>query len=224
MNIKPIKIVASLIIGFLLYAGNGMAISYDYDINQKTSNSSYSIVLNPLDDGLELTSSSNDHGTVYTAKLDKNYQTIIFNSLDATRSMDITVTRETGSIRVDGLRGGQRINKKYPAGSSPFLHFFNVQLAPFIRSAERRLVFQSLNPDSFEPMEFEATKLATQNIDVMGLPTPVWQVKINLTGLMSIFWSTQVFFRVSDGVFVLDQGTTSDGKPLVSRLVAEHDQ
>ncbi len=195
-----------------------MTPSQHYVIEGNPRADEYDVKLEPAGDHLELSSTSADGKKRYQATLDSDLRTLSFHSIDVSAGTDARAKVVGGELLVEGRVNGRAVKHAVPIEARAFLHYFNVQLRPFILSDQKRRVFVSLKPDTLKPMQFDAVKEELRVMQVDGAPTRVWVVRIRPTGLFALFWSTRLYFRADDGVFVLDEAKDAAGRPMVSRL------
>lgn len=190
-----------------------------YMIDGRSHASDYVLKVERAGERSRLSSFSVDGQRSYEATLDGAFRTLSFHLVDQIARTDVEAKLLGSALQLRGRLKARPLALTVRLQRAPFLHHFNVQLQPFIVSGERRCVFLTLRPDTMKPVELEAVKEQIDLIPVEGLPARVWAVRIRPTGLFALFWSTQVYFRVDDGIFVLDEGEDLEGRPMVSRLI-----
>jgi hypothetical protein len=190
-----------------------------YVIEGRQGSDDYTVTVEMTDALGRLSTLSADGKRHYEASLDSGFRTLSFHSVDAHAGTDAHARFAGGRLHLTGRLNGQPMEHSARIAESSFFHYFNVQLRPFVLSSEKRCVFITLRPDTMKPLELEAVKEELRVMPVAGSPCQVWVVRIRPTGLLALFWSTHVYFRAEEGVFVLDEGKDVAGRPMVSRLV-----
>lgn len=117
---------------------------------------------------------------------------------------EVTANRENGSVAVTGVIEGERTVAQHELDAEPWLQSIERSLRRFVLGGDERdrLRFTVVQPDNLEPRVLQARLLGTEERTVAGVPTTVRRVRIGLPGIGAIIWSSDYWFRASDGLFV----------------------
>lgn len=85
-----------------------------------------------------------------------------------------------------------------------------IGLQYFTKSPKREMEFEIINPENLKTYTMKAEKLESKIIKIDGKAHKAIKIKWKLTGLMSLFYRTTAWFRVSDGVFL--KSAVDDGE------------
>ncbi len=157
----------------------------------------------PVPDGLllESTSSTGDrHVVLVNGELLSQAWSFEAGASDT----EVAANRTNGSVTVAGRVEGARKISSFDLGPEPWYQSIERSLRRFVLDAgERdRLRFAVVQPDNLEPRILQARLLETEERRVAGVPTLVHRVRIGLPGIGAIIWSSDYWFRASDGLFV----------------------
>ncbi|MCF8068666.1 MAG: hypothetical protein K9L30_08790 [Desulfobacterales bacterium] len=130
-----------------------------------------------------------------------------------------SIRREGNILYVTGTLNGNPIDKKKEIDGSPWYQSTAVSLRPFIVSDQENLDFWSVREETLGIHKIRVTKLSEEILSINGEKIPVQKVKISLTGILSAFWKSHIWYRQSDGVFVRFEGPS--GPPGSPHMIVE---
>ena len=144
-------------------------------------------------------------------KTDSSGSTLQWQLNDAAGPTNLVAKRDGKAILVSGTFKGETIKKKVAIDHAPWYQSIALSLAWFVKSDKPSIVFWSLRPDKLLPFKLKAKKVKTEFINLNGKRVEAERVKITLTGLKSMFWQSNYWFRKSDNLFIRYEGV--DGPP-----------
>lgn len=173
-----------------------------------------------VEDRLELRSESSD-GEVHTVVVDpESLESISWRHAAREADTDYTARRNGRSITVVGRSNGASVNETFHlADEDPWIQSIERSLRPFVLSERNRIQFWTIQPGDPELRKLQAVRRGRDRIDVDHEPIDVFEVRVSLTGIGSIFWSATYWFRVSDGQFVRSEAVR--GWPGTPKTIVE---
>jgi len=129
--------------------------------------------------------------------------------------------REGHRIYLDGIYGGENIDKTITIDQKPWINKLDHGLSHWALSDESLLVFWTLKiNDDLEPIEFEAEKTGVEFLETPLGTFEAIKVKLRLHGfLMSKLWSANCWYRQSDGLFLKYEGNSGPGTDVRTILI-----
>lgn len=121
---------------------------------------------------------------------------------DPAAQTDLLVRREGNRLAINGLFKGEKIERSEKIDASPWYQALSTSLRQFIDPQHDRLEFWSIRPDTLEVFRLQVSREGEELHNVNGIPTATIKLKIQLTGLKSMFWSCRYWLRKEDGLFV----------------------
>jgi len=164
-----------------------------------------------------LTSTKLTKKHVYICSLDGDTKEWILDKPDS--KTNATMKRENKYIIINGMIKGNFINKKVKIDSSPWYQNIMFSLPVFIKSNKKSMEFWSLRPEDLVVYKLKAEKVKIESINFNGNKIEAQKVKVSATGIFSIFWHGDYWFRKSDGKFIHYEGV--NGIPGTSKTFIE---
>lgn len=125
--------------------------------------------------------------------------------------------RKLSAYRVDR---GKRSEASYDLDAAPWYQDWDISLPAWVLSSEKSIEYWCLN-DDLSIYKFHVEKKGSQKVTVPAGSFDCVKVQVRITGFLSMFWSGDIFFRASDGLFVKDAMSRGQGAPdTVYELVA----
>ncbi len=144
---------------------------------------------------------------------------------DPARKMELAAVVQGEAIVLTGSFQGKKVAKKFSATGAPWNQLFQVGLGPFALSTGGSFQFRSIGtqgPGELKIGKFTVTRKAAETIDLAGMKVSAVRLRISLSGLLSVFWHGDYWFRSGDGRFLRYRGKNRSGGPVaVSELVGE---
>jgi hypothetical protein len=106
---------------------------------------------------------------------------------------------QTGKILLYGLFKGKKLEKEYQIDDAPWLQYPEVSLAEFIAAGEKQQLFWIISLHDLKIFKFKATKQGQERLIIDNQTVDCLKVRIQPTGLFSIFWHATYWFRLTDG-------------------------
>jgi hypothetical protein len=139
------------------------------------------------------------------AILDRDFTTRSWVMSNPGNDTEIRGERNGESLSITGTLRGEPVSKEIEIDEMPFYHNPSLGLEAFVRSGEKKREFRTLRPDNLEQYKMKAEVKETDMITVNGAEVEAVKVKWGLTGLRSMFFSRELWYRKSDGVFLKSQ-------------------
>ncbi|OGF48779.1 MAG: hypothetical protein A2044_08735 [Candidatus Firestonebacteria bacterium GWA2_43_8] len=140
------------------------------------------------------------------AKLNNEFETIEWKIKNPRKNIDVTAVREGNKIIITGSFDGKDNNKKEVyIDDRPWHQIFQLGMMKFAitETKERSIEFWGLRPDSpGNAGVLAASKDKIETIDVDGKKIEASKLRIGLAGWLSIFWTGDYWFRLSDGLYI----------------------
>ncbi len=144
---------------------------------------------------------------------------------DPARRMELAAAVQGEAIVLTGSFQGKKVARKFAAAGAPWNQLFQVGLGFFALSSRKSFQFRSIGtqgPGELKIGKFSVTRKAAESIDLAGMKIAAVHLRVSLSGLLSIFWHGDYWYRQSDGIFLRYRGKNRPGGPIaVSELVME---
>jgi hypothetical protein len=175
---------------------------------------------------VELNSSRGRSSTVRQSfRTAADLTTLAWTFSDPGRQMELAAGIEGELIVLRGVFQGKKIEKKFTAEGPPWNQLFQMGLGSFVRAENKSFQFRSIGtqgPGEMKIGKFTVTRQDDEKINLGGKEITAVHLRIALSGLLSIFWHGDYWFRHGDGRFLRYSGKNRPGgPPAVSELVEE---
>jgi hypothetical protein len=151
--------------------------------------------------------------------------TLVWTFSDPARKMELAAVVQGEDIVLSGTFQGEKVAKKFPAAGPPWNQLFQVGLERFALSQGGSKQFRSIGtqgPGELKIGKFSVTRKADEPIDLAGKTVAAVHLRISLSGLLSVFWHGDYWYRRGDGRFLRYRGKNRPGGAVaVSELVGE---
>jgi len=188
----------------------------------------HTIVITPQSPGyrIELQSRGAGGGVVLqTFRTAADLSTLAWTFQDAGRQMELSARRQGDAIVFSGNRRGEKIQERFNASGAPWNQLFQMGLAPFVLGDREETAFRSIatqGPGELKIGKMSVTREGPEEIEMGGRKIAAIHVRISLSGLLSVFWHGDYWYRRSDGRFLRYRGKNRSGGPIaVSELIEE---
>ena len=166
------------------------------------------------------------NGTVrQTFRTAVDLTTLEWTFSDPARRMELAAAVQGNDIVLAGSFQGRKIARKFPAAGAPWNQLFQVGLGPFALSAGESVQFRSIGtqgPGELKIGKFTVKRQDDEKIVIGGKDIMAVHLRISLSGLLSVFWHGDYWYRSGDGRFLRYRGKNRSGGPVaVSELVTE---
>lgn len=160
-----------------------------------------------------------------TFSVDASLTTRAWTFSDPERGMELASSVQGDRIVLSGSFKGKQVDKRFDVKGAPWNQLFQMGLGPYVLSGKRSTAFRSIGtqgPGELKIGKMTVTRREEETIEIAGKPEAAVHVRISLSGLLSIFWHGDYWFRKSDGLFLRYRGKNRKGGPVaVSELIAE---
>jgi hypothetical protein len=186
----------------------------------------HTIAITPAPPGysVELASRRSGGGMVrQTFRTAADLSTLAWTFSDPGRQMELDAKLQGEAIVLSGTFNGKKVEKKFAAASAPWNQLFQIGLGPFALASDKSFQFRSIGtqgPGELKLGKFTVTRKDDEKIRLQGKEINAVHLSISLSGLLSIFWHGDYWYRKTDGRFLRYRGKNKPGGPLaVSELV-----
>lgn len=109
-----------------------------------------------------------------------------------------------GSVRLLGEVAGELVDEVIRLNDEPWIQSIERSFESLALSGSRgeRLLFSVVQPDTLSARTLQAQVMGDETIEVDGVDVDVRRIRISLPGLGALFWRSDYWFRLSDGLFV----------------------
>jgi hypothetical protein len=175
---------------------------------------------------IELASQRQGGGVVrQTFRVAADLSTLAWTFNDPGRQMELDAKLMGEGIVLSGTFRGKKVENKFSAAGAPWNQLFQVGLAPFALAMEKSFQFRSIGtqgPGELKIGKFTVTRSGEEKISLAGKEIAALHLRISLSGLLSVFWHGDYWYRKVDGRFLRYRGKNRSGGPIaVSELVQE---
>jgi len=230
MKIATVSTIPYISCGWLLLAlpflAYGESLTY-YEV-EGASTVTHTLAVTPAAPGyrVELASSRAGGGTIRQTFLTaSDRSTLAWTFSDPERQMEWSAELRGAAVILSGLTRSRKIEEKFKVGDLPWNQLFQMGLEPFAVSASRGLKFCSIGtqgPGEMKMGKFTVSRQGGEKIKSGGKEITAVRLRVSLSGLLSIFWHGDYWYRQSDGRFLRFRGKNRPGGPVaVSELVEE---
>ena len=156
-----------------------------------------------VDQGRLVLSSRSSLGEEHRVIVDGELESVEWRHLFVQANTDYTAVRTGRRIELTGVHRGATIGRSYSLGDdAPWIQSIERSLRAFVLSDHRRTEFFTIQPDEFQLRRLQAVRRGRATVDVDGVATDAWEIRVSVAGIASIFWSATYWFRARDGQFV----------------------
>ncbi|HEX2954554.1 MAG TPA: hypothetical protein VHR47_11315 [Bacillota bacterium] len=131
-----------------------------------------------------------------------NYGTNVWTYKNTDEQSNITLERVGDVIQAKGSLKDKYMQRTITIDGSPWYQFVSVSLADFLDSPQKATTFWTIQPSNLRAYKMSAKKYNPEFIEVHGEKIKAQHVKVSLTGILSVFWKVDYWFRCDDHVFV----------------------
>lgn len=149
----------------------------------------------------------------------QDHSTVRWEVRNPGSGLDLAVQRDGNLLIVAGKYKGKEAKEELKIDDLPWYQFVEVSLSDFVRSARERTEFWIIQPNNLKHYKLVAIKQKTECITVHGQEVEAVQVKVTVSGVGSLFWSTQYWYRRSDGLYLRFEGVR--GGPGTPKTIVE---
>ena len=155
-----------------------------------------------------------------------DFSTLALTFSDPGRQMELDARRIGEFIVLAGSSAGKKVEKKLPGAGATWNQLFQIGMGPIVLSGKAELKFCSIGtegPGELKMGKFTATRENEEKILLGGKEIAAVHLRVSLSGLLSIFWHGDYWYRQSDGRFLRFRGKNRPGGPeAVLELVGEN--
>ena len=187
----------------------------------------HAITVSPAGSGfhVELTTTRGSNVVRQTFLVDSDLATREWTFSDPVRRMDLAAAVQGEKIILSGSFQGRKIDKRFDAAGPPWNQLFQMGLGLFVLSGKKGVSFRSIGtqgPGELKIGKMTVTRKEEVSITIGGREVDAVHVRISLSGILSMFWHGDYWYRRSDGRFLRYRGKNRSGGPVaVSELVKE---
>jgi|GEM_PF-528472 len=184
------------------------------------------ITATPPGYSIELTSTRTGGITIrQTFRTAADFSTLAWTFSDPGRQMELDARRIGEFIVLAGSSAGKKVEKKFPGAGATWNQLFQMGLGRFALSGGESFQFRSIGtqgPGELKIGKFTARRQGDEKILLAGNEIAALRLRVSLSGLLSIFWHGDYWYRKHDGRFLRFRGKNRPGGPeAVSELAGE---
>lgn len=219
--------IAALLMLLLICTGvsslNGETRVYKETVKGQVTTHTFHIEKSPAGCNITLKSETGGTNIEQTFELDTNLSALSWHYEDPGKKTQITAEKKGNKIYLKGIHKGKAIDKTFKIDDRPWNQGFNVGLEKFVLSSKKKMKFWAIGtsgPGDMKITTFSVKKKKTETITLNGKKVEAVHVQMSLTGLLSIFWTGNYWYRKVDGTFLRYKGksrrSSSDSMELIS--------
>lgn len=177
---------------------------------------------------IHLTTETKEGNIQQQFNCDTTLATLSWSYDDPQQKTKVQASRNGPIISLTGTDRGNPVQKKFEVDQLAWNQTFNLGLEQFVLTKEDTLKFWAIGvkgPGNMKITRFKVKKKTTDPIllTVGNQKIPALYITISLTGLLSLFWTGEYWFRQGDGVFLRYKGKNKPGAPVsFMQLVSEN--
>ncbi|MBN2400108.1 MAG: hypothetical protein JXI33_07185 [Candidatus Aminicenantes bacterium] len=220
---------ATAVIGFCLFSSRLLAETLTYHEAEGDWRTTHTLVITPAAPGYNVELQSLRAGVLIrqTFRTAGDLSTLVWTFSDPERQMELNARLQGADIVLSGSWRGNRVVKKFTAAGAPWNQLFQMGLRPFVLAGRKNYQFRSIGtqgPGEMKMGKFTVTRSGEEKIWLAGKEITSVHLRISLSGLLSVFWHGDYWYRKSDGRFLRYRGKNRSGGPIaVSELVRDSD-
>lgn len=219
----PAAVTCLCLLSFLLPA---TTLTYREVAGEITVIHAIAITPEPAGYRVELASRRSGGGVIrQTFRTAADLSTLAWTFSDPERRMEWSAELRCGAVILSGSTGSRKVDRKFAAGDLPWNQLFQMGLGPFAISGGKSFRFRSIGtegPGEMKIGKFTVTRQGEEKIKNGGKEIAAVRLRVSLSGLLSIFWHGDYWYRKGDGRFLRYSGRNRPGGPVaVSELAME---
>ena len=157
--------------------------------------------------------------------MDSALETQSWRKYDPLKETDIRVVRKGERLIFSGVFKGKKVARTFEVDESPWYQALSLSLRPFATGGGDDLEFWTVRPDTLDVHRLQVKREEETTLELHGESVACVKLKIQLTGMKSIFWSSYYWLRKSDGLFVRYEGPSGPpGWPETTVELLDHEQ
>ena len=164
---------------------------------------------------IELASLRSGGGVVrQTFRTAVDLSTLAWTFSDPGRQMELDARLQGEAIILSGTLRGKKVEKRFAAAGVPWIQLFQMGLGPFALANDKKFQFRSIGtqgPGEMKIGKFTVTRQGEEEIMFGGKEIIALHLRISLSGLLSIFWHGDYWYRKGDGRFLRYRGKNRPG-------------
>jgi hypothetical protein len=215
MKIINVPILLMLLVCPLLLSS--MTRIYEERTGDQVTTHRFVIETTPPGYSIHLQSETGDEVIKQTFALDTNLAALSWTFDNPKEKTNVTATRKENKIFLQGTDRGKPITKTFKINDLPWNQSFNIGLERFALSSEKTMLFWAIGtkgPGNMKITKFKVKKRGIETIDLSGSQVEAVYLTISLTGILSMFWTGNYWYRQADGGFLRYKGKNGPGQPL----------
>jgi len=149
-------------------------------------------------------------------ELDSSFSTLKWTYRNPKKKTAVTAYREGNIIFLSGAYEEKNVNKKFKINDLPWKQILSIDLEKFVAAGEKDATFWAIGvegPSAMKITELSAKVKDEETISVNEKEEEAIRIRISMTGIMSVLWHGDYWFRKSDYRFVRYEGDSGPGTP-----------
>lgn len=202
---KMLFLILMIIAGSMPGNSRDLELQYREIRNQSTICHTFRIDRQGTRRMVHLVSRETGHKIRQTFLVESDWDTRVWTYDDTLRNTRITARRREGTIVLEGLHQGDRINRKFEIGNGFWNQLFHIGLGPFAADGETVGFFHAIGTSGIGDMKiarFRATGEGREVINLDSEPRDAIHITISLAGIRSVLWTGHYWFEKDSGLFL----------------------
>ena len=222
------KIALLLAVTFMAAYLTGTSRVYEEKTGQQLTTHRFVIETIPSGYSIDLVSETRGVRVHQTFQLDAHLNTLSWSFENPGTKTKVSAGREGNNIYLTGIDENEPIKKTFEINRLPWNQTFNIGIERFALSSEQTMIFWSIGtsgPGNMKITRFKVKKKNIETITLKGQEVETVYVTMSLTGVLSLFWTGNYWYRKSDGTFLRYKGKNKPGAPVtIMELISEGGQ
>lgn len=158
-------------------------------------------------------------------ELDSSLATLKWFYRNPKKKTAVTAYQENNFISLSGTYEEKKLNKKFKINDSPWKQIISLDLENFVSTGEKEVTFWAIGiegPGAMKISELSAKLKNEETVTVDEKEVDAIRIRISMTGIMSVLWHGDYWYRKSDNKFIRYEGDSGPGTPLsITELIQE---
>ena len=216
-----------LVLILLLLSSSAYAAQYEYVMKYRVDNIDKAVGTNwtVVKEGSTTVMKNVTAGLTQTAKCDEKGATVEWSmqaQMKPGEKTDLKGYRKENKIYVEGILQNKDFKKVFDIDEKPWYQFIDMQMSPFINADKDYIEYWLVGqkPD-FEAFTMSMKKTTKETLTILDKETACQKLEWRMTGLLSLLWSSEYWFRLSDGISMKFQMPGGNDPKVTTELVKE---
>lgn len=225
--VKRIKLI--LLLGLMVSGWTAAAeyLEYHEKTGEKTTVHAFIIEKDSGGYRIQLTSTFPDKIYNQVFYVDRSLKSTAWEFEDRQKNTKVSARLADDEVRFEGIHRGRKFSRGLKVRGDFWNQTFNLGLRDFVINGRKKMKFCAIGvsgPGEMKMGKFTVTREGTEKTMVNGEHVDSVRIKITLSGMLSMFWHGDYWYRKTDGRFLKYRGKNAPRQPVSeSQLVQETD-